>query len=248
MGDYIYSYNKIITVTICTLIICSVLPRTELAGISNQPRYTRDAIASKYHLTVPVQLTGDNNPLQTLSTLISHDSHYTSTRYRIQRDNQTEWILKLQLNNVFINKHFKLFYSDEETGQATSSSYFEHCFYHGQLEGVEGSSASISTCNQKGLSGLIFDGVDLYHIEKDPNAFSELHMVYNSADKLGDPGTCGVTSDEMHNGEESEDGTNDNSEDQLHQMGHKWSTHLLRHKRGKDMSARRNVCIVSKMC
>uniref|UniRef100_T1JKJ7 Peptidase M12B domain-containing protein n=1 Tax=Strigamia maritima TaxID=126957 RepID=T1JKJ7_STRMM len=64
-----------------------------------------------------------------------------------------------------------------------------HCYYHGKIENSHASWAAVSTCN--GLSGIIFDGVEMHFIERIANSTDNLHYVYRESDMKPRNFSCG---------------------------------------------------------
>ncbi|XP_020773931.1 disintegrin and metalloproteinase domain-containing protein 11 isoform X2 [Boleophthalmus pectinirostris] len=84
----------------------------------------------------------------------------------------TSFILDLELNHnllstTYVERHF------DEHGQPSENMGGEHCYYHGQIRGVKGSWAALSTCH--GLQGMFSDGNFSYGIE--PVSSGEDHIV-----------------------------------------------------------------------
>ncbi|KAL6484650.1 hypothetical protein MHYP_G00066950 [Metynnis hypsauchen] len=71
------------------------------------------------------------------------------------------FILDLTLNNDLLSSDYvEIHYEDNKTIQSKGG---EHCYYRGQVRGVETSRVALSTCN--GLHGMFDDGVHVYLIE-----------------------------------------------------------------------------------
>ncbi|KAG7506756.1 disintegrin and metalloproteinase domain-containing 11 isoform X2 [Solea senegalensis] len=74
----------------------------------------------------------------------------------------TSFILDLELNhNLLSTEYVERHYEDD--GQLSESMGGEHCYYHGQVRGIHGSWAALSTCH--GLRGMFSDGNFSYVIE-----------------------------------------------------------------------------------
>lgn len=67
-----------------------------------------------------------------------------------------------------------------------------HCHYHGNLRGLNDSSAALSTC--AGISGYVSDGQELYHIEPSELNAAE-HFIYRSSDAKPRDKKCGTGSE-----------------------------------------------------
>uniref|UniRef100_A0A8B9HF09 ADAM metallopeptidase domain 23 n=1 Tax=Astyanax mexicanus TaxID=7994 RepID=A0A8B9HF09_ASTMX len=73
----------------------------------------------------------------------------------------SRFILDLTLNNDLLSSDYvEIHYED---GKPILSKGGEHCYYSGQVRGVEASRVALSTCN--GLHGMFDDGVYVYLIE-----------------------------------------------------------------------------------
>ncbi|KAL7881859.1 hypothetical protein AOLI_G00087080 [Acnodon oligacanthus] len=71
------------------------------------------------------------------------------------------FILDLTLNNDLLSSDYvEIHYEDNKPIQSKGG---EHCYYRGQVRGVEASRVALSTCN--GLHGMFDDGVHVYLIE-----------------------------------------------------------------------------------
>ncbi|TRY90067.1 hypothetical protein DNTS_031579 [Danionella cerebrum] len=101
-------------------------------------------------------------------------------------------ILQLQRNEeLFSSEYQEIWYDTKGNPQFSRPSVRDHCYYHGSVKEVEGSSVVISSC--AGLRGLItVNQSTSYIIEPLENqTHSQGHVVYN-AQRLKLPvGTCG---------------------------------------------------------
>uniref|UniRef100_A0AAR2L260 ADAM metallopeptidase domain 23a n=1 Tax=Pygocentrus nattereri TaxID=42514 RepID=A0AAR2L260_PYGNA len=88
------------------------------------------------------------------------------------------FILDLTLNNDLLSSDYvEIHYEDNKTIQSKGG---EHCYYRGQVRGVEASRVAMSTCN--GLHGMFDDGVHVYLIEplkQTHSIVSALHFFTN---------------------------------------------------------------------
>ncbi|XP_029112644.1 disintegrin and metalloproteinase domain-containing protein 23-like isoform X4 [Scleropages formosus] len=73
----------------------------------------------------------------------------------------SRFILDLTLNNDLLSSDYVEIHYEE--GKPVLSKGGEHCYYHGQLRGIQNSRAALSTCN--GLHGMFDDGQYVYLIE-----------------------------------------------------------------------------------
>ncbi|KAF6209016.1 hypothetical protein GE061_014759 [Apolygus lucorum] len=104
-----------------------------------------------------------------------------------------EQILDLQLNRDLIPKNH--FIRHQENGlpvvQNPAPHELELCHYYGDIRGVPGSWAAISTCN--GVRGMVHDGNRPHYIEKAPENDGDItgnHLVYDHQDLVANH-TCG---------------------------------------------------------
>uniref|UniRef100_A0A3P9MM73 ADAM metallopeptidase domain 23a n=1 Tax=Oryzias latipes TaxID=8090 RepID=A0A3P9MM73_ORYLA len=73
----------------------------------------------------------------------------------------SRFVLDLTLNNDLLSSDYvEIHYED---GKPVLSKGGEHCYYHGQVRGIDNSHVALSTCN--GLHGMFDDGVHAYLIE-----------------------------------------------------------------------------------
>ncbi|KAM7153009.1 disintegrin and metalloproteinase domain-containing protein 23 isoform 5-T7 [Macrochelys suwanniensis] len=73
----------------------------------------------------------------------------------------SKFILDLTLNNDLLSSDYvEIHYED---GKPQFSKGGEHCYYHGNIRGVQNSKAALSTCN--GLNGMFEDSTYVYFIE-----------------------------------------------------------------------------------
>ncbi|XP_061564362.1 disintegrin and metalloproteinase domain-containing protein 11 isoform X2 [Cololabis saira] len=85
----------------------------------------------------------------------------------------TSFILDLELNHNLLSTNYVERHFDD--GQLSQSLGGEHCYYHGQVRGLPGSWAALSTCD--GLQGMFSDGNFSYGIK--PVGSSDIdHIVY----------------------------------------------------------------------
>ncbi|KAG5283488.1 hypothetical protein AALO_G00042610 [Alosa alosa] len=73
----------------------------------------------------------------------------------------SRFVLDLSLNNDLLSSDYVEIHVGE--GKPVHSKGGEHCYYHGQIRGINDSLAALSTCN--GLHGMFDDGVYVYLIE-----------------------------------------------------------------------------------
>ncbi|XP_068610910.1 disintegrin and metalloproteinase domain-containing protein 9 [Brachionichthys hirsutus] len=108
--------------------------------------------------------------------------------------NGRKHVLHLKKNRDFLHPEF-IQYSHDATGGHTSSrpKPHVHCYYHGEVEGYEGSAVALSTC--AGLRGVIFLGNQTYGLEPVPQSPAEEHILFLLEDVQSGPVTCGLLDD-----------------------------------------------------
>ncbi|XP_072519902.1 disintegrin and metalloproteinase domain-containing protein 19 isoform X2 [Salminus brasiliensis] len=102
-----------------------------------------------------------------------------------------ELVLQLQRNDELLAPDFQeIWYSSNGARQFSSPSNREHCYYHGEVKGVEDSSVVLSTCN--GLRGMIsLNHSVTYMIEPLANqTASQSHAVFRAEKLKIQAGTC----------------------------------------------------------
>lgn len=107
-----------------------------------------------------------------------------------------EFVLELQLNRNLIPKGY--FRRHQENGKKVINRPKEEnidlCHYHGTIKGIPNSWAAISTCDDDGISGMVFDGTEVHYIEKpsDRNMqFDSDHYFYKHSDLVPNNKSCG---------------------------------------------------------
>ncbi|KAK5644416.1 hypothetical protein RI129_005716 [Pyrocoelia pectoralis] len=131
-----------------------------------------------------------------------------------------EYILDLQLNRNLIPKGY--FRRHQENGNKVINRPNEEdidlCHYDGKIKGIPTSWAAISTCEDDGISGMVFDGTELHYIEK-PNdrSLDNDHYFYKHSDLVPNNNkSCGY-------------GNHDHTT-----IHHPVNNRILRYKRGTD--------------
>ncbi|XP_051513584.1 disintegrin and metalloproteinase domain-containing protein 19-like isoform X1 [Myxocyprinus asiaticus] len=101
-------------------------------------------------------------------------------------------ILQLQKNQeLFSPEYQEIWYDPTGIRQFSRPSNRDHCYYHGTIKGIQGSSVVLSTC--AGLRGMITVNNSLsYMIEPLANQIhSQGHVMYNAQSLKLPVGTCG---------------------------------------------------------
>ncbi|XP_009888552.1 PREDICTED: disintegrin and metalloproteinase domain-containing protein 23 [Charadrius vociferus] len=105
-------------------------------------------------------------PYHILDTRARHQQKHDKAVHLAQASFQIEafgskFILDLTLNNDLLSSNYvEIHYED---GKPKFSKGGEHCYYHGNIRGIEDSKVALSTCN--GLHGMFEDSTYLYLIE-----------------------------------------------------------------------------------
>ncbi|XP_052005262.1 disintegrin and metalloproteinase domain-containing protein 19-like isoform X2 [Xyrauchen texanus] len=117
--------------------------------------------------------------------------HPPEAEVKITAEGQ-DLILQLQKNEeLFSPQYQEIWYDQNGIRQFSRRSNRDHCYYHGTVRGIQGSSVVLSTC--AGLRGLITLNNSLsYMIEPLANqTHSQGHAVYNAQSLKLPVGTCG---------------------------------------------------------
>ncbi|XP_053548593.1 disintegrin and metalloproteinase domain-containing protein 9 isoform X2 [Bombina bombina] len=111
-------------------------------------------------------------------------------QYSINTLNRT-FLLRLQRNRDFVSKEFERFtYSVGGGLQSFNRTALTHsCYYHGEVEGIEGSILALSTC--RGLSGVMYMGENHYRIEPIETSSQGEHRLFQLEEPSMLP-MCGV--------------------------------------------------------
>eukprot|EP00063_Salmo_salar_P093713 XP_014068548.1 PREDICTED: disintegrin and metalloproteinase domain-containing protein 19-like isoform X2 [Salmo salar] len=119
-----------------------------------------------------------------------------------------EMTLRLHRNKQLLAPGYQeIWYSPSGSRQTSNPPSTGHCFYHGDVRGVEGSSAALSTCS--GLRGLITVNTSVsYLIEPLPTATMDTqppHAVFRAKNLRLPNGTCGHRHSNQGQGEGLDD-------------------------------------------
>ncbi|KAM4747850.1 disintegrin and metalloproteinase domain-containing protein 19 isoform 2-T2 [Rhinophrynus dorsalis] len=101
-----------------------------------------------------------------------------------------ELILSLQRNEQLISPNYKeIHYSQNDSPVIRTPNITEHCYYHGNVRGQDGSSVVISTCS--GIRGLISLSNNLSYIVEPVPGESTRHFIYKAKHLDLGGGNCG---------------------------------------------------------
>ncbi|XP_053548133.1 disintegrin and metalloproteinase domain-containing protein 8 [Bombina bombina] len=165
---------------LCIISLLALLPVLECSEVANL------AHVEKYETVFPRRLHSDisKRDLHLPKNLYPERVHYALS---IGGKNYTLQLLK---NRQLLVKNYTVTYYLENGKEVTETpDVQDHCFYHGHLEAIRNSSASISTC--KGISGFLQIDGQMYLIEPLPGASEEeAHAVYRHEHLRMKRGTC----------------------------------------------------------
>nr|XP_028558131.1 disintegrin and metalloproteinase domain-containing protein 23 isoform X1 [Podarcis muralis] len=140
---------------------------------TNSSSYKNNSRSSAFQkeITLPSRLVyylnrDSESPYHVLDTRTRHQQKHNKAVHLAQASFQieafgSEFILDLSLNNDLLSSDYVEIHYEE--GKPQYSKGGEHCYYHGNIRGVENSKAALSTCN--GLHGMFEDSYYLYLIE-----------------------------------------------------------------------------------
>ncbi|XP_007234397.2 disintegrin and metalloproteinase domain-containing protein 19 [Astyanax mexicanus] len=141
-----------------------------------------------YELTVPQFLSPARHKRSQINT-----KHPSEAEVKITAEG-VELVLQLQRNDELLAPDFQeIWYSPNGARQFSIPSNREHCYYHGEVKGLEDSSVVLSTCN--GLRGMIsLNHSVTYMIEPLANhTSSQSHAVFRTERMKIQTGTCNHT-------------------------------------------------------
>lgn len=79
----------------------------------------------------------------------------------------------------------------------------DHCHYQGKVRGAPDSWVALSTCNENGLTGVVFDGTEMHYLQKASNEndkdLNNVHFLYKHSDLVDNNKTCGYGHDHISN-------------------------------------------------
>ncbi|XP_040904700.1 disintegrin and metalloproteinase domain-containing protein 19 [Toxotes jaculatrix] len=119
-----------------------------------------------------------------------HKEHPAETQVLISVEGQ-ELRLHLEKNEQLLAPGYQeIWYTPDGARRSSSPANTGHCFYHGEVQGIEGSSVAVSTCS--GLRGLISLNTSVsYLIEPLPvSTDAQQHAVFRAESLRLPRGTC----------------------------------------------------------
>ncbi|XP_078386891.1 disintegrin and metalloproteinase domain-containing protein 8a [Cetorhinus maximus] len=100
-----------------------------------------------------------------------------------------EFLVHLEKNGGLLVKHYsETHYLENGTEVVATPQFLDHCNYHGVIEGISDSSASISTCT--GLRGALTAGNNVYLIEPLEGTQTGEHALYRQEHLRVKRGSC----------------------------------------------------------
>ncbi|XP_073162664.1 disintegrin and metalloproteinase domain-containing protein 23 isoform X12 [Lepidochelys kempii] len=144
---------------------------TFLQSNSSSSKNNNQSNEIQKEITLPSRLVyyinrDSESPYHILDTRARHQQKHNKAVHLAQASFQIEafgskFILDLTLNNDLLSSDYvEIHYED---GKPQFSKGGEHCYYHGNIRGVQNSKAALSTCN--GLNGIFEDSTYEYFIE-----------------------------------------------------------------------------------
>uniref|UniRef100_A0A8C3SNB4 ADAM metallopeptidase domain 23 n=1 Tax=Chelydra serpentina TaxID=8475 RepID=A0A8C3SNB4_CHESE len=144
---------------------------TFLQSNSSSSKNNNQSNEIQKEITLPSRLVyyinrDSESPYHILDTRARHQQKHNKGVHLAQASFQIEafgskFILDLTLNNDLLSSDYvEIHYED---GKPQFSKGGEHCYYHGNIRGVQNSKAALSTCN--GLNGMFEDSTYVYFIE-----------------------------------------------------------------------------------
>ncbi|XP_031572100.1 uncharacterized protein LOC116306186 isoform X2 [Actinia tenebrosa] len=117
-----------------------------------------------YEITYPERLHSTRHR-RDLSTAVDV-GHEHSVQFAIKAFNN-KWILDANINERVTPQTVLLRQFDADNSEIITQESLDNCYYQGSIKGIPQSIVALTTCN--GLSGVIDDGVETYHIEPHAN-------------------------------------------------------------------------------
>uniref|UniRef100_UPI00398EFB23 disintegrin and metalloproteinase domain-containing protein 8a isoform X2 n=1 Tax=Pristiophorus japonicus TaxID=55135 RepID=UPI00398EFB23 len=100
-----------------------------------------------------------------------------------------EFFVHLEKNRGLLVKNYsEIHYLENGTEVIETPQFEDHCHYHGVIEGISGSSVSVSTC--AGLRGILMAGSNVYLIEPLEGAPAGEHALYRQEHLRVKRGSC----------------------------------------------------------
>lgn len=138
--------GQLLCVTVLLCWIVAALPQGAVDNENHQPRSILDQVQG-YEVTYPIWLhpqrhrrsTGEEHPPQAQVVITAEGQ---DLRLHLDRNEQ-----------LLAPGYQEIWYNPDGTRKTSAPGEYGHCFYHGEVEGMEGSSVVVSTCS--GLRGLV---------------------------------------------------------------------------------------------
>ncbi|XP_069096929.1 disintegrin and metalloproteinase domain-containing protein 8 isoform X2 [Pleurodeles waltl] len=151
------------------------------------------AHVQQYETVVPVLLDTGRSRREAPSEQESQGRYPDVVQYTVRAE-ERHYTLHLEKNKGLLGKNYtEFYYSENGTEVREQPELKDHCFYHGSVLGIEGSSVSISTCS--GLRGFFQTETQAYLIEPLSAAAGDqgAHAVYRYEHLRLKRATCGAS-------------------------------------------------------
>ncbi|XP_069467155.1 disintegrin and metalloproteinase domain-containing protein 8 isoform X2 [Ambystoma mexicanum] len=147
--------------------------------------------AQQYETVIPRRVDVGRRRRDAVYQTASQNTYPDTVQYTIRAENR-DYILDLQKNTGLLGKNYtEWYYSEEGAEVRVQPQPKDHCFYHGSVLGIEGSSVSLSTCS--GLRGFFQTEGQAYLIEplSTSGGVEAAHAVYRYEHLRTKRATCG---------------------------------------------------------
>ncbi|KAJ1090331.1 hypothetical protein NDU88_003464 [Pleurodeles waltl] len=146
------------------------------------------SLLSSYETRIPLRVTRGRREANSSFARQDHEAYLINVEGK-------EYVLRLKKNKEFLSKDFVVYtYSENGTLLTDRPAVKDHCHYHGYLEGVQGSTAALSTCF--GLRGLLQLENVSYGIEPLESSTDFQHLIYRLENVKSEPMMCGTTNNQ----------------------------------------------------
>nr|XP_014348496.1 PREDICTED: disintegrin and metalloproteinase domain-containing protein 8 [Latimeria chalumnae] len=147
----------------------------------------------RYEVVQPRRLTEGRRKRDLSST---ENPHPDKVHYAISLEG-TDYIVHLEKNRGLLGDQYSETYYLENGTEVTERPVLQsHCFYHGEIQNVTDSSASIHTCS--GIRGFLQVKEQVYLIEPLEGSEDGKHAVYRAEHLRAKQATCGVSNETLY--------------------------------------------------
>ncbi|XP_069774063.1 snake venom metalloproteinase-disintegrin-like mocarhagin isoform X2 [Narcine bancroftii] len=170
---------------LCSLLFCSIVPEF-VTATSRLPGVQNYQVVRPRHLLIKWKRE-------------SEGLYPSVVQYGVPVEGK-DLVIHLEKNEGLFAKNYSETYMSENGLEVWDTPlYLDHCYYHGYVQGEEGSSASFSTCD--GLSGYIHTKGQRYLMEPLRESVSNEHALYRYEELRLPLLTCGVVNTSWDNPE-----------------------------------------------